>query len=162
MAWDGGSIAWWVKVKDSVYGPYSLARLERFLTERRIGPKTLVADDKAGAFGPLRENAVLKTLLSQRATQTSTRVLVYAEVDARRRLAFEQILQTLGDPHPLGRALWTLTTSETAPTVRNRLSRILGRGNRLLVAEAGRGRCAWFNLPAAADARLRAGWSTAL
>ena len=50
---------WRVLVKGSVYGPYTLGQMQTFISDRRIGPGTQIAEGDGGAFLPAYPDGVV-------------------------------------------------------------------------------------------------------
>jgi hypothetical protein len=59
---------------------------------------------------------------------------------------------------PISSGVWILRGAASAAHLRNELSHLLERNDKLLVVDASRDRSAWFNLGRDADQRIRELW----
>jgi hypothetical protein len=170
MPLDGAAETWWVKVRDKVYGPYSRDLMARFMAEGRVTPKSLVALSPDGDWTEARNSPTLQTALGEtrgRFKQEETAVdpanlIVYTEITsgASQRIEFE--LRRIGAVTEVNPGIYLVRTRRTAGVVRNTMSQLMSRGDKLLVMDSTRDRLAWFNLGPETDARIREVWNAAI
>ena len=166
---DGIAMTWFVKVEGRVYGPYTGAQMRAFVGEGRVAPHSSVSDNREGGFAPAADTPQLKAWLDEarkaphekRALPADARTanfLIAADLAADHRAGFETALREFGEVEPVTAGVWILRGSASAAHLRNELSHILGREDKLLVVDASRDRSAWFNLGRDADERIRDLW----
>ena len=88
----------------------------------------------------------------------SANFIVIADIRARSSTPFEAALNRLGTNYRLNQLVWLLHTDKTAGAIRNELVQHLGNTDSVFIADANRGKMAWFNLGPEADARIRKVW----
>lgn len=59
------TLKWYVKRKEKLYGPFSLAKMKSFINEGRVRPSTQVCRGKAFPLGPAKKDDVLSDLFPQ-------------------------------------------------------------------------------------------------
>jgi len=67
----------------------------------------------------------------------------------------------LGPTYRLNQLVWLLHSDNSAGAIRNELVQHLGNTDNVFIADASRGKMAWFNLGPEADARIRKVWTKA-
>jgi hypothetical protein len=162
---------WWVRVDEKVYGPYSIAQMNRFIGEGRVVATTLLSAKADGEFSPAHTLTSFRSTLHEQRTNfqvqradrrkpaDTANVLVWAELMSNASRRFENELHQLGAVAEIIPGLYILRTRNTAGVVRNALSQVLDRGDKFLVMDSTRDRLAWFNLGPEVDARIREVWS---
>ena len=166
---DGITMTWFVKVEGRVYGPYTGAQMRAFIAEGRVAAHSIVSDERDGEFVSASATPQLKAWLDEaRRAPTEKRPLpadaktanfiISAELAEDSRNAFAAALAEFGDVQPISPSLWIMRGAASAAHLRNELSHLLGKDEKLLVVDASRDRSAWFNLGRDADQRIRDLW----
>lgn len=170
MSPEGAAQSWWVKTNEKVYGPYSREQMSRFLGEGRVTATTLVSTRPTGDWTETRHcrvfNAALeeargafRTAREAKADVAEANILVWADMISGSLRRLEHELRQLGAVAQVTPGLYIVRTTRTAGTLRNALSQILERGDKLLVLDSSRDRLAWFNLGPETDAHIREVWN---
>jgi hypothetical protein len=89
--------------------------------------------------------------------ETSNFIILF-EVKSRSIARIEQAIMNLGPACKIAGNVWIVSTSDTIATVRNTLFEHFGRADALFIADATRGKAAWFNFGPEAEARIRRVW----
>jgi len=166
---DGITMTWFVKVEGRVYGPYTGAQMRAFITEGRVAAHSIVSDERDGQFASASATPQLKAWLDEArrapnekrplpADAKTANFIIAAELTDEGRSAFESALGDFGDVQPISTGVWILRGAASAAHLRNELSHLLDRNDKLLVVDASRDRSAWFNLGRDADQRIRDLW----
>ena len=92
------------------------------------------------------------------ADAVSANFVIIADIRARASTPFEAALNRLGPNYRLNQLVWLLHTDKSAGAIRNELVQHLGTTDSVFIADANRGKMAWFNLGPEADARIRKIW----
>ncbi len=175
------SQTWRLRVADRTYGPYSYDQLESFVREGRFAPTSMVSSSSerrwrtAGSDPQFRDlfqatapRAVKKSVFGQRdishdeadgkkEPEAATFLLVFDVVSgAAGRI--ETAVRSLGPAMRVADNVWAVTTTNTAPGVRNALTPQLTEREPVLVVDATRGRSAWHNFCPETDAKLKRLW----
>jgi hypothetical protein len=156
------ALKWWVQVRGRAFGPYTIEQMARFMSEGRVRPSTMVADNPDGAWTQARRVMSLRGLRTPTPANDpveAANVFVHAEIASRASMTVVGALEEMGTVCDLGPGLWLLRTRYSAGVVRNTLSQALGTGDRLVVVDATRDRLAWFNLGPGTDARISKVWN---
>lgn len=165
----GTAMSWFVKVEGRVYGPYTSAQMRAFIGEGRIAPHSSVSEHRDQGYRSASDVPELKAWLDEArripgqrrpapADARTANFVVVAELDADSRGAFEAALHEFGEVEAITRNVFILRCAASAAHLRNELSHLLGREDKLLVVDASRDRSAWFNLGHDADQRIRDLW----
>jgi hypothetical protein len=88
----------------------------------------------------------------------SANFIVIADIRSRASTPFEAAMLKMGDGYRLNPLTWLLHTDRTASAIRNELVQHLGQTDTLFIADATRGKTAWFNLGPEPDAKIRRVW----
>ncbi|XBQ15158.1 MAG: DUF4339 domain-containing protein [Oceanicaulis sp.] len=166
---DGITMSWFVKVEGRVYGPYTGAQMRAFVGEGRIAPHSSVSEHRDQGFRPASEISQLKSWLDENRRAPGERrpapsdartanFLVVADLHADSRGAFDAALHEFGEVEQITAGVFILRCAASAAHLRNELSHLLARDDKLLVVDASRDRSAWFNLGRDADQRIRELW----
>lgn len=166
---DGFAMSWYVKVDGRVYGPYTAAQMRAFVGEGRVATHSMVSETRNDGWREADQVAQFKAWLDEarqspneknagKAPRRSANFVIIVDTDAEHRAGFEAALSEYGDAEPITSGVWLLRGATTAADLRNELSHLVGRNDRLLVVDASRDRTAWFNLGRDADQRIRALW----
>src|SRR5258706_5718074 len=89
---------------------------------------------------------------------TTSNFIIIADIRGRASAPFEATLNRLGANFRLNPLVWLLHSEYSAGAIRNELVQNLGTTDSVFIADAGRGKMAWFNLGPEADARIRKVW----
>ncbi|MHA6286957.1 DUF4339 domain-containing protein [Maricaulis sp. CAU 1757] len=165
-------MSWYVKVEGRVYGPYTPQQMRAFVSEGRIAGHSLVAPERDGDWKPASDVDTLREWLGElhhRPSQEKrvtpgarpANFVIIAEISSDKGGEFRTTLNTYGDIESITDTVWLLRGPTTAAVLRNELSHILGRDDKLLVIDASHDRAAWFNLGREADQSIRELWSRA-
>ncbi|MET0546063.1 MAG: GYF domain-containing protein [Caulobacterales bacterium] len=162
-----GPDQWFVKVKDQVYGPYTLTTMRAFIAEGRVANQSMVADSKDGPFRAAGQAAPFSALF-QKPQEWTTAAIVTESSEANLIICadfvtggvqeFSRIVLTLGPSARIGQSTWVVRTTHTAASARSALARTLGRDDRLFICDATRERTAYMNLGPGAEVDLRGVW----
>ncbi|MEO1039240.1 MAG: DUF4339 domain-containing protein [Pseudomonadota bacterium] len=166
---DGFAMSWYVKVDGRVYGPYTAAQMRAFVTEGRVATHSMVSETRDDGWREASHIAQFKAWLDEarqspndkggdKPQRRSANFVIIAEVDDEHRAGFEAALADFGDAEGITSGVWLLRGAASAADLRNELSHLLGREDKLLVVDASRDRTAWFNLGQDADQRIRELW----
>lgn len=166
---DGIAMSWFVKVDGRVYGPYTGAQMRAFVTEGRIAGHSIVSQSREDGWENASDVAQFKAWLDEarrtpgtkRAAPTDARTanfVVIATLSDDSRAGFEAALKDFGDAENISTGVWLLRAPATAATLRNELSHLLAREDKLIVVDASRDRTAWFNFGRETDQRIRELW----
>ena len=166
---DGITMSWFVKVEGRVYGPYTGAQMRAFVGEGRIAAHSIVSSSRDGEFMPASNVPQLQTWLDDlrrepgfrrrdSVDERTSNFLVVADLHADSRAGFEAVLAEFGDVESITSTVWILRGATSASHLRNELSHLLDRADKLLVVDASRDRAAWFNLGKDADQQIRELW----
>ena len=167
---DGIGMSWYVKVEGRVYGPYTPAQMQAFIGEGRVAAHSQVSESREGEFRQASavdhfsewfEEARQGPEEQRRAPvdARSANFVVIAMIGPDSRAAFENALGDFGEHEEMSNGVWLLRGATSAAILRNELSHLLDRDDRLLVIDASRDRAAWFNLGRDADQRIRDLWA---
>lgn len=166
---DGIAMTWFVKVEGRVYGPYTGAQMRAYVGEGRVAPHSSVSTMREDGFSKATDVPQIKAWLDEArrtphekrplpADARTANFIVTAELTDDNRPGFETALSEFGDVESVTAGVWILRGSASAAHLRNELSHMLSREDKLLVVDASRDRSAWFNLGRDADERIRELW----
>ena len=166
---DGITMTWFVKVEGRVYGPYTGAQMRAFVSEGRVAAHSMVSGEREGEFSNASDTPQLKVWLDEArrapnekrplpADAKTANFIIAAEIPAESLASFEAAIEEFGDALPISTGVWILRGVASAAHLRNELSHLLERTDKLLVVDASRDRSAWFNLGRDADQRIRDLW----
>ncbi len=153
---------WWVQIRGRSFGPYSIEQMARFMSEGRVRPSTMVADNPDKGWTEARKIMSLRGLRTPTAANDSAdaaNVFVHAEIMSGATMAFLAALEGMGTVCDLAPSLWLVRTKYSAGAIRNALSQTLETGDRFAVIDATRDRFAWFNLGPEVDVRINMVWN---
>ena len=153
---------WWVQIRGRSFGPYTIEQMAHFMTEGRVRPSTMVADNPHTGWVEARRIMSLRGLRTPAPANDSAEaanVFVHAEIFSGAAMAFLAALEGLGTVCELAPDLWLLRTKFSAGIIRNTLSQTLETGDRFVVIDASRDRLAWFNLGPETDVRIGKVWN---
>ena len=167
---DGISMSWFVRVEGRIYGPYTGAQMRAFIGEGRVAAHSTVSDQRDQGFRQACDIPQVKVWLEEVRLSPGERksispdartanFVVVAELDDDTRGAFEATLNEFGETEGVTAGVWLLRSGSSAAHLRNELSHLLGRNDKLLIVDASRDRTAWFNLGRDADQRIRKMWA---
>ncbi|PHR59263.1 MAG: hypothetical protein COA47_09885 [Robiginitomaculum sp.] len=168
---------WFIKVRDMVYGPYTLERMRKFSLEGRLAPNTMVADNRDQGFQPAGDISLLDEVFQPQTAkiaeqpsvskptspdanndQTSPQMRQFAlmaRISPDDQSRFEETLAGFGPPIQPIPGIWVLKAQTTSDQIRNVLSRDMGSNDSLLVFEISQNNAAWFNIGETADRQIR-------
>ena len=156
---------WWVQIRGRSFGPYSIEQMARFMSEGRVRPSTMVADNPDKGWTEARKVMSLRGLRVPSAANDSAQaanVFVHAEILSGGSMAFMAALEGMGAVCDLAPQMWLVRTKYSAGMIRNTLSQTLATGDRFVVIDATRDRLAWFNLGPEVDVRINKVWNAPL
>jgi hypothetical protein len=162
-------MSWFVKVEGRVYGPYTGAQMRAFVGEGRIAPHSYVSGTRDGEFLPASSMPQIQSWLDDNRSAPGTHrtphadartsnFMVVTDLHADSRGGFETVLHEFGDVEVITESVWIVRAATTASYLRNELSHLLDRDDKLFVVDASRDRAAWFNLGKDADEQIRDLW----
>jgi hypothetical protein len=174
---------WRINVSGQVYGPYTGHQIKAFAAEGRIAAHSIVQTGEAGPWITAIDDPILAQLFvvatppaakpiadykpaaappsaaqPAAADLATSNFIIIADIRARTSTPFEAALNRLGTNFRLNPLVWLLHSEHTAGAIRNELVTHLGNTDSVFIADAGRGKMAWFNLGPEADARIRKVW----
>ena len=161
---------WFIKVKDTVYGPYGEDRLRSFAHEGRLSARSLVSTQREGEFQKAGDDPVLSEFLNHSGARTdpanisgsapgkARRFIVYARISDTSHSAFMETLSSFGVAIEAMPDVWLLSAHASAAALRNAMSQVLGAEDSLFIADASQGSSAWFNVGQDTDNRIRQFW----
>ncbi|MBI1212840.1 MAG: hypothetical protein GC190_15365 [Alphaproteobacteria bacterium] len=177
---------WRINVSGQVYGPYTGHQIKAFAAEGRIAAHSIVQSGEAGPWITAIDDPILSQLFivqqppaaksiaepkaaqptRQSSAQTSnatpdlasSNFIIIADIRGRASAPFEAALNRLGINFQLNSLVWLLHSEYSAGAIRNELVTHLGNTDSVFIADAGRGKMAWFNLGPEVDARIRKVW----
>jgi hypothetical protein len=180
---------WRINVSGHVYGPYTGHQIKAFAAEGRVAAHSIVQTGESGPWITAIDDPVLAQLFvvatppgatpmaeplqhkthaaSGEAPSAATpegagaNFIVIADIRARSAVPFEAALNRLGNNHRLNPLVWLLHSEYSAGAIRNELVQHLGNTDSVFIADATRGKMAWFNLGPEADSRIRKVWAKA-
>ena len=153
---------WWIQVRGRSFGPYTIEQMARFMSEGRVRPSTMVADNPNSGWTEARRVMSLRGLRTPPPANDATpaaNVFVHAEIVTGAWMEFMAALEGMGSVCELAPGLWLVWTKFSAGMVRNALSQTLQTGDRFVVIDATRDRLAWFNLGPEVDVRISKVWN---
>lgn len=174
MALDGERESWWVKTNDKVYGPYTRAQMGRFIVEGRIAANTMVSANPEGDWNEARHCRAFRSALHEerttfhinktdrRAEAAEANVLIWTDLISGQSRRVELELRKLGPLAEFAPGVYILRTRKTAGMVRNAVTQMMERGDKLVVLDSSRDRLAWFNLGPETDVHIREVWNAQL
>ncbi|MCW5725228.1 MAG: DUF4339 domain-containing protein [Maricaulaceae bacterium] len=168
---DASASSWHVKVDGRVYGPYTPAQMRAYIGEGRVAAHSLVSPHREHGWAPAGDCEALQAWLEEARRGPGARpepqgpaanFVIFVDSAGGDLSAFERALSYFGDAERVFAGVWLLRGVASASELRNELSHLLDRDDRLMVIDASRDQSAWFNLGGEADATLRALWGKAL
>ena len=153
---------WWVQIRGRSFGPYTIEQMARFMSEGRVKPTSMVADNPNSGWMEARKVMSLRGLRTPAAANDAAgaaNVFVQAEIFSGATMTFLAALEDLGTVCDLAPGLWLVRTKFSAGVIRNTLSQTLETGDRFVVIDATRDRLAWFNLGPETDVRIGKVWN---
>jgi hypothetical protein len=153
---------WWVQIRGRSFGPYTIEQMARFMSEGRVRPSTMVADNPDNGWTEARKVMALRGLRVPAAANDSVEaanVFVHADIFSGATTAFLAALEGMGTVCELAPNFWLVRTAYSAGVLRNTLSQTLETGDRFIVIDATRDRLAWFNLGPETDVRIGRIWN---
>ena len=127
---------------------------------------TLVSVERNGSWKPAADVEILASWIedsrkvSQAAASTEdpANLIVVTEVKSGVTDAVASVLRRYGDVADIVPGVWLVRARTTASALRNDLSHLLDRDDKLFVVDASRDRSAWFNFASDVDTRVRGLW----
>jgi hypothetical protein len=162
----GQAKTWFVKVDGRVYGPYTSPQMRGYVSEGRVADYTLVSVERDGDWKPAGDVEILTSWIDDArqvnaaaaSTETPANLLVITEVKSGVSDAVASVLNRYGEAVSIVPGVWLVRARTTASTLRNDLSHLLDREDKLFVVDASRDRSAWFNFASETDAKVRGLW----
>lgn len=163
---DGSTKTWFVKVDGRVYGPYTAAQMRAYVGEGRVAAHSLVSIEREEGWKPAADIELLRGWLDEArgAQKPATpagqlaNFIVIAQMTESTAAPFEAAMGHLGECAKVAHGVWVLRAGLNATTLRNELSHLLDRDDRLMVVDATHDRTAWFNLGQETDQKIRDLW----
>ncbi len=173
---------WRINVSGQVYGPYTGHQIKAFAAEGRIAAHSIVQTGESGPWITAIDDPVLAQLFvvppsakpmaepthkasaadtAQTPAEVSSNFIIVVDIRARSSTPFEAALNRLGTNFRLNPLVWLLHSDRSAGAIRNELVQHLGNTDSVFIADASKGKMAWFNLGPEADARIRKVWQKA-
>ncbi len=153
-----------VKVDNTVYGPFTRELMEQYVEENRVGPQTLVADQWDGPYFPASKipefgiwtQAIKAKRFAGRPLPTV--YLIMGDIQPTALPEFLVILKQMGRCQQIAQSAWVLSTTTDIRFVRECLSRNLKEADRLFIHDSFSNSAGWFNLGDGVDETLKSMW----
>ena len=166
-------MTWFVKVEGRVYGPYNAVQMQAFVGEGRIAGHSQISQEREEGwnaasdfeeYNSWHEETKPEPDIERRVTPGAkpANFVIIAEIKSEYGPDFIAALPAYGKLEQITDGVWLLRGPTTASVLRNELSHILERDDKLMVIDASRDRSAWFNLGSDADQNIRNLWSEAV
>ncbi|RIJ23350.1 hypothetical protein D1224_03515 [Henriciella barbarensis] len=161
---------WRVLVNEVIYGPYTLGQMVGFIAEKRVGPRTQVAEGDGGAFLPAREHRPLVHHLNEALRPSSqpepaddvSNYLIIAKLTGTGETQLVSAMNRLGKFAEIMPGVWALRSSVKHSRLREQLNQTVTSADQVMIANASTGRLAWLNLGPEADVHIRRVWNADL
>ncbi len=159
---------WRVLVKGSVYGPYTLGQMQTFISDRRIGPGTQIAEGDGGAFLPAARHKVLADSLRTQHEKTRPEdaeifnYLIIARLSGTGDMQLISAINRLGSFAEVMPGVYALRSRMRQNKLRERIQQTVASSDQIMIANATTGRLAWLNLGPEADIHIRRVWDSDL
>lgn len=143
---------YFVKVENTVYGPFTSELMEQFVEESRVGSDTLISGQPYGGYRPAAETAEFqdweKSIRAKRYSgkPLPTVYLVIADIQPFKKREFLIIMQQMGQFQEISQTAWVLATATDIRFVREALSRNLTEEDSLFIHDSFSNSAGWFNL----------------
>ncbi|MBL4616731.1 MAG: DUF4339 domain-containing protein [Robiginitomaculum sp.] len=160
-------MSWFIKVRDVIYGPYSIEKMTQFAAEGRVSYKTMVSDNREHGFQPANDDPELEYILQNKdhvqterrsispQSQSQRMFILYTRLSDNISMEFGSHLRQFGDPLEPIPGVWLLRTAISADRLRNKLSRELNAQDSLMIFEINPDQAAWFNIGEIEDRQFR-------
>jgi len=125
---------------------------------RQIQPAGQAPQALAPNPSPVQQTQHIPQTLSQPQTAANTVFIIMAEIRSPNGMQFLQALQNEGVAQRIGDAVWLLRSGTSVEQLRNRLSQVLTREDRLFILDSFKNETAWFNIGSDMDVRIRELW----
>lgn len=166
-------MSWFVKVEGRVYGPYTPAQMRAFVGEGRIAAHSQISAQKDDGWTNASDIEEFSGWLSENggAPAAEKRVtpgarpanfVIITEIHSDNGPDFQSALAAYGELEQITHGVWLLRGPTTSAVLRNELSHVLDRDDRLLIIDASHDRAAWFNLGRDADQNIRNLWGRSI
>jgi hypothetical protein len=163
------NMSWFIKVRDVIYGPYSIEKMIQFANEGRVESKTMVSDNREHGFQLANNDPELEYILQnkdhvkkerrntspQAHGQSQRMFILYTRLSDNISMEFGSHLRQFGDPLEPIPGVWLLRTATPADRLRNTLSRELSVHDSLMIFEINPDQAAWFNIGEVEDRQFR-------
>ena len=162
---EDGHPAWRVKVDDTVYGPYSLEQMRKYVTEGRVAAHTLISAKKTALFKPAIEYELFaKDVQSIEASKhdsetNAANYIIFADIADQTTQPVIAVLNSIGRFAEATTNVYILRSALRIARVRAALEKICGPEDRVVVVDASRNRLAWLGLGHETDIHIRSVWN---
>lgn len=123
---------------------------------RQIQPSSHAPQAIAPSPAPRQHAQITPQVAPQSAAKTV--IFVMAEIRSGNGMQFLQALQHEGVAQRIGDSVWLLRSGISVEQLRNRLSQVLTREDRLFLLDSFKNETAWFNIGSHMDVRIRELW----
>ena len=160
----GNTPQYFVKVENTIYGPFTPDLMEQFVEESRVGPQTLISGEAYGNYQPASDLPEFKDWeKSVRAKRFSgqplpTVYLIIADIQPFKKREFLIILKQMGRFKQISQSAWVLSTATDIRFVRESLSRNLSEEDSLFIHDSFSNSAGWFNLGEGVGDEVTAIW----
>ena len=155
---------YFVKVENTVYGPFSREMMEQYVEENRVGPQTLIADQWDGPYKLASETPEFEiwsqAIKAKRfaGRPLPTVYLIIGDIRPEALPEFTVVLKQMGRCQHIAQSAWVLSTTTDIRFVRECLSRNLKEADRLFIHDSFSNSAGWFNLGEGVDETLKSMW----
>ena len=160
---------WHVRSRGDAHGPYTFGQIQRFITDRRIGPSTEVSNDDGAAYQPAAEIPRLTPffeVIAEPKTSSASNFLVVARSTSgssiEARTAIARVLNSVGKFAETLPGSYVLRSSLRLAEIRRQLAEVASEDTQFLILEARDGRLGWLGLPQGVDTHIRSVWNAKL
>lgn len=155
---------YFVKVENTIYGPFTRNLMEQFVEENRVGPQTLISDQAYGAYQPASTTPEFEDWSQAVKTKRyvgrplPTVYLIIADIQPSKKREFLIVLDQMGRSQKIAESAWVLSTVTDMRFVREALSRNLTEEDHLFIHDSFSNSAGWFNLDEGVDEKITALW----
>ena len=155
---------WRINVGGRIYGPYTGHQIRTFAQEGRVAPHSIVQAGEAGPWITAIDDPILGQLFVAASTTEAQGVaesnfVIIADLRGTGTGQLQSAISKMGQSYRLTSSSWVLRCAQTAGSIRNALTVLLGRQDSIFVVDTSHNKTAWFNLGPDADVHIRKVWA---
>lgn len=160
--------SYYMNVEGVLYGPYTSALMEQYVSERRIDARSLISTDPNAVFKEAQYwpeyaqwiNPQTIPTLPEPVSRTHlpSVFFIVADIHSGQNLGFLKTLQNFGQTQRLSETVWIIAADLDIDSLRDKLSQTLTAQDRLFIHDTFSNRAGWFNLGEGLDETIRDLW----